>query len=106
MVQESIAWEKFYGKKVASEEINVEGFEKPIPFDIYDGHAVCEDFEGHRYDMTYPMMSAVKASKRLQKEIIDYCDDISDAGEISVIHILITFNTMYMDGVKVEPKED
>jgi len=37
---ESKIWEKFYGKKICSERLNIEGFGKPIPFDIYDGHAV------------------------------------------------------------------
>lgn len=105
MIEEREAWSKIYGEKIATEEINVEGFDSPIPFDIYDGHAVCEEHDGHRYDMTYPRMEAVKKSKGLQAAILEYCPDITDAGEISPIHSLITFNTMYIDGVKVVPQE-
>ena len=53
---ESKIWEKFYGKKVCSENLNIEGFKKAIPFDIYDGHAICEDYKGHRFDMVYPQL--------------------------------------------------
>ena len=97
--------EKFFGKKIATEDLNIEGFEDLITFDIYDGHAVCMEHKGHRYDMTYPRMSAVRTSKGLQDAIIDYCPDITDAGEISVFHVLETFNTTYEDGVKLEPVE-
>lgn len=101
-LNESKIFEKFYGKMISHEELKVDGFDKPIPFDIYDGHAVCLDFEGHRYDMVYPMMSAVKETKELQQAILKYCDDITDIDEISAIHSLSAFNTMYVDGVKVE----
>lgn len=95
-------WEKFYGKKICSERLNVEGFRKAIPFDIYDGHAVCKDFDGHRYDMIYPQMKAIKESEELSDAIIEYIGDINDKEEITVLHILISFNTLYKDGVEVK----
>ena len=75
---ESKIWEKFYGKKVCSENLNIEGFKKPIPFDIYDGHAICEDYRGHRFDMVYPQLKAVKDSKELSDAVIEYIGEISD----------------------------
>ena len=96
---ESKVMEKFFGKLVTQAELNIEGIEKPIPFDIYDGHAVCFDLDGHRYDMIYPMISVVRTTKALQDEIIDYCDDVDNMDEISPLHSLQTFNTMYIDGV-------
>ena len=101
---ESKIWEKFYGKKICSERLNIEGFDKPIPFDIYDGHAICEDYKGHRFDMTYPQMRAVKDSIELSNAIIDYIGNISDKEEITVLHILIAFNTLSKDGVEIKPK--
>ena len=101
---ESKIWEKFYGKKVATEKLNIEGFKKPIEFDIYDGHAICYDYKGHRYDMLYPQMKAVRDSKELSDAIIEYIGDIDSANEITVIHILIAFHTLYKDGVEVEAK--
>ena len=103
---ESKIFEKFYGKKVATEELNIEGFDQKIPFDIYDGHAVCFDFCGHRYDMVYPTMEAINETKELQQAILGYCDSITDIGEISPIHSLIAFNTMYVDGVQVPVGEE
>jgi hypothetical protein len=102
---ESKIWEKFYGKKVCSENLNIEGFKKAIPFDIYDGHAVCESYRGHRFDMIYPQLKAVKDSKELSDAVIEYVGEISDKEEITVIHVLMAFNTLYKDGVEVKPKE-
>lgn len=97
------AWEKFYGKKVCTERLNVEGFNKPIPFDIYDGHAICDNYKGHRYDMIYPQMKAVKESDELSNAIIEYIGDIETKEEITILHILIAFNTIYKDGVEIKP---
>ena len=101
---ESKIWEKFYGKKICSENLNIEGFRKAIPFDIYDGYAVCEDYKGHRFDMLYPQIKAVKDSKELSDAVIEYIG-IRSKEEITVIHILMAFNTLYRDGVEVKPKE-
>ena len=43
---ESKIFEKFYGKKVCTERLNVEGYKKPIQFDIYDGYAVVQAIRG------------------------------------------------------------
>ena len=101
---ESKIWEKFYGKKICSENLNIEGFRKAIPFDIYDGYAVCEDYKGHRFDMLYPQIKAVKDSKELSDAVIEYIG-IRNKEEITVIHILMAFNTLYRDGIEVRPKE-
>lgn len=100
---ESKVWEKFYGKKVCSEKLNIEGFDKPIPFDIYDGHAICYDHKGCRYDMCYPMLRAVKESKELSDAVMTYIGGIEDKEQITVLHVLISFNTLYKDGVELKP---
>ena len=106
MVQdESKIWEKFFGKKVCSEKLNIEGFDKPIPFDIYDGYAVCYNHKGHRFDMEYPQMRAIRDSKELSDAIIDYIGTITQKEEITTLHTLISFNTIYMDGVEIKPTE-
>lgn len=96
-------WEKFYGKKICTERLNIEGFAKPIPFDIFDGHAICYDYKGSRYDMKYPQMRAVKDSKELSDAVINYIGDITNKEEITVLHILISFNELYKDGVLITP---
>ena len=102
---ESKIYEKYCGKKICTENLNIEGFKKPIPFDIYDGYAVCLDHGGHRFDLVYPTLKAISESKELSDAIIDYVGDISNKYEISVIHILITFSTLYKDGVEIKPKK-
>jgi hypothetical protein len=101
---ESKIFEKFYGKKVCTEKLNVEGYKKPIQFDIYDGYAVCPDYRGHRLEMTYPQMKAVKDSKEFSDAIMEYISGIENVDEISVLHILITFATVYRDGVEIPAK--
>jgi hypothetical protein len=95
-------FEKHYGKKVCSKKLNIEGFDKPIPFEIYDGYAYCANYKGKRLDMQYPQLRAVKDSKELTNAIIDYIDDITCKEEITPIHILITFNTLFKDGVEIK----
>ena len=107
---ESKVWEKLCGKKIGTERLSIEGFKSQKPFDIYDGYAVCEDYKGHRYDMTYPQLKAVKDSKEMADAVIEYINSISEkqiecVDEISVIHVLISFNTIYRDGVEIIPKK-
>jgi hypothetical protein len=107
---ESKIWEKLCGKKIGTERLSIEGFKNQIPFDIYDGYAVCDNYKGHRYDMTYPQLKAVKDSKEMADAVIEYINSISEkqldsVEEISVIHVLISFNTIYRDGNEIVPKK-
>lgn len=107
---ESKVWEKLCGKKISTEKLSIEGFKTQIPFDIYDGYAVCENYRGHRYDMEYPQLKAVKDSKEMSDAVIEYINSISDnkltcVDEISVIHVLISFNTISRDGIEIVPKK-
>lgn len=98
---EDKAFEKFYGKKVCTENLNIEGFEKPLTFDIYDGYAICRDYKGHTYDMTYPQLKIVKESTELSDEVLNTVGSIDSIDEINVLHVLMTFNTLYKDGVEI-----
>ncbi len=95
-------WEKHYGKKICTQKLNIEGYKKPIEFDIYDGYAVCENHKGHRFDMSYPQMKIIKDSKEMMDEIMKCVTDIECEDEISPLHSLIAFNTLYVDGVEVK----
>lgn len=109
MADESKIFEKLCGKKIGTEKLSIEGFKTQIPFDIYDGYAHAE-YKGHVYDMTYPQLKAIKDSEELATAVINYINSISEkklesVDEISVIHILIAFNTLYRDGVEIKPKK-
>ncbi len=101
ITDESKIFEKMYGQKVLSADLNIDGFEEKIPFDIYDGYAVCEDYKGSRYDMVFPTLRAIKEFKELYEAVIDEVDEITTKEEINVMHVLLTFNTLYKDGVEV-----
>jgi len=101
---ESKIFEKYYGKKVCTEKLNVEGYKKPLEFDIYDGYAVCPDYRGHCFEMEYPQMKAVKDSKEFSDAIMGYISGIDNVDEITVLHVLITFATVYRDGVEIPAK--
>lgn len=107
---ESKIWEKLCGKKIGTEKLSIEGFKNQIPFEIYDGYAYCENYKGHRYDMSYPQLKAVRESEEMATAVMDYINKISDkklesVDEIGVIHCLIAFNTLYRDGVEIVPKK-
>lgn len=95
--------EKFFGKKVCDKSITIEGINTPIPFSVYDGYA-CAEFQGHTYDMEYPRLDAVKACEDIANGIIEYCKGIAipnkptDVKDITVIHVMVTYNTLYVDG--------
>ena len=60
--------------------------------------------------MSYPQLKAVKDSEEMATAVINYINEISDkklesVDEISVIHVLIAFNTLYRDGVEIKPKK-
>ena len=106
---ESKIWEKHLGKKIGTEKLSIEGFKNQIPFEIYDGYAYCENYKGHRYDMEYPTLKAVKESEEMATTIFNYINEISEkklesVDEIGVIHCLITFNTLKCDGVEIFPE--
>lgn len=102
-INENEILEKFYGKKICTEKLNIEGFSKPLKFDIYDGYAVCDGQDGCHYDMTYPQMKAINDSQELADAVIEYVGDIDTKEDISVIHVLMAFNTLYKDGVEIKP---
>ena len=107
---ESKIWEKHLGKKIGTEKLSIEGFKNQIPFEIYDGYAYCEDYKGHSYAMEYPQLKAIRESEEMATAVINYINEISDkklesADEISVMHVLIAFNTLYRDGVEIRPNE-
>ena len=50
------------------------------------------------------MMKIVKGSPAFEKAIMNYVGNIECEKAISSVHVMITFPTLYIDGIKV--KED
>ena len=96
--------EKMYGKLVTRARLNLGHGQEQIAFDMYDGYATCENHTGHKYDILFPMMKIVKGSPAFEKAIMNYVGGIESEKAISSVHVMITFPTLYIDGVKV--KED
>jgi hypothetical protein len=46
-------------------------------------------------------MKAIKDSKEFSDAILEYISGITNVDEISVLHSLITFATVYKDGVEI-----
>lgn len=97
--------EKNYGKMIDERPLSIEGFSKKLHFEIYDGFAYCQDFEGSEYILKYPKMSFVKGSPDAQEAIRSYLG-IDKNKDITVLDIIQRFNTFYKDGVLLEYKED
>lgn len=96
---------KMWGEKTCTRKVNVEGEKKPIEFDIYDGYAKSTNKSGSVYEMTFPMMKSIKQCKELEDEIVKYIGNGLDPKEISPLHSMITFSTLYVDGVEVSTEE-
>lgn len=105
MENERVVFESLHGELVTKEELNIEGIDKPIPFDIYDGFAIGYD-DGKQYMMEYPKMETIKESDEFSDTIMKYIGTLTDKAEISPIHVLITFNTLYIDGVEVNADKE
>jgi hypothetical protein len=50
------------------------------------------------------MMKAIKDSTEFSDAIMEYVSGINNVDEISVLHVLITFATLYKDGVEIVVK--
>ena len=96
---------KMFGNKVLSTKLVLEGYEKPIPFDIYDGFAICENYEGHQIVMEYPMIDVVRKTKEFSDAIIEQIGGTLKPNDITVVHSLIVFSKRYVDGVLILPAE-
>lgn len=96
------AIEKMYGKRLTDVSLNIDGLKKQIPFEVYDGYAVCFDHEGHRYDIEFPRMAAIKDSQDFKDAIKDYIGGGLKDEDINALHVLITFAALYVDGVKYD----
>ena len=97
--------EKMYGKVVARAKVNLGQGQEPVPFDIYDGYATCENHNGHKYDILFPMMKIVKGSKAFEDAIMNYVGGLESEKAIAPVQVMITFPTLYMDGVKVSEEQ-
>ena len=91
---------KMWGAKICTKKVNVEGISDPIEFDIYDGYAVSTNNVVNVYEMQYPMMNTIKQFKCLSYEIVKYIGSITSE-EITPLHSLITFSTLYEDGKEI-----
>jgi hypothetical protein len=54
--------------------------------------------------MEYPTMKAVRDSKEFSDAIMEYVSGVDNLDEITVLHILITFATVYKNGVEIVVK--
>ena len=92
--------EKFFGKKVCTEKLNIEGISKPLKFDIYDGYAICKD-DDNVYEMKFPQLAFIKEIKELTDAVSEYCS--CEKSQITVLNVLVTFSTLYRNGYEVSP---
>lgn len=72
--------EKFFGDKEVHE----------IPFDVYDGFAYCEDYNGEELFLSYPKMIFLKDFKEIETVIRQFAD-INDKDAVTVVDILHSY---------------
>lgn len=95
--------EKFFGKMICQKQLMIEGISIPILFNIYDGIAQGV-YDGHEYTMEFPRLEAIKACEDLSQAVLEYCNNSDMPSkpqtleDITALHVLVTFNTLYQDG--------
>lgn len=97
--------ETLFGNMIEEKALEINGFKKPITFEIYDGYAYCPSYKGHEYGIEYPRIELIEKSNELQSDIREWVG-LDEKAEITVFDIIQTFNVMYRDGEKVVYNED
>ena len=71
-----------------------------IDFDIFDGFAYGVHENKELY-MIFPKKSFIKESKEMKNEIREFCE-LKETDEITEIHILIAYNSLFENKIFVE----
>lgn len=102
--------EKLFGRKIATYDIRFPNYKAPLKFDLYDGFAYCENYNGHEYTLDYPKLELVKQAKELSDDVIRVINTMSKephietVDDITVTHVMIAFkHNMTKDGVTIKP---
>ena len=83
---------KMYGNLICPQPIRFQDTEffgddakRVIEFDIYDGFAYCEDFEGRELFLTYPRIDFVNTCKEMAQSIREFMglDDNEKINEVA-----------------------
>ena len=97
--------EKLYGKVLHTCNLNIQGFDEPMEWEIYDGFGYCPDYKGDEYIMIYPRTQFVNESKETQETIRKELE-MKEDDEITIIDIISTFNELFKNGTKMEYIEE
>lgn len=92
--------EKMYGKMVNEKNLSVYGFKGKMHFEIYDGLAYCENYNGDEYVLKYPKLEFIEDSVEMQDTIRKYLK-LDGNAKISVLDVLQTFNEMDKNGTRI-----
>lgn len=98
IIQEDL--EKMYGDMVEERDLSIFGFKGKMHFEIYDGLAYCQNFNGDEYVMKYPKLEFINDSIEMQDEIRKYLK-LDQNAKISVIEVLQTFNELDKNGTRI-----
>ena len=89
--------EKFYGKVICTQIVNVNDFYKDeneicdkkedMVFDVYDGIAYCSDYKGKEYIMTFPKLEFIKNCKEMANNIREHLS-LNDDDTITASNIM------------------
>lgn len=92
--------EKMYGKMVNEKNLSVYGFKGKMHFEIYDGLAYCENYNGDEYVLKYPKLEFIEDSVEMQDTIRKYLK-LDGNAKISVLDVLQAFNEMDKNGTRI-----
>ena len=67
-----------------------------LQFDIFDGFAICPDYNGKTYFMEYPKLEFMKIAKEIEDNAREYLE-LDEHTPLKEEHVLIAYNRLYIN---------
>lgn len=64
-----------------------------MDFDVFDGFAVCPNYNGKMYYMTFPKLEFMKIAKNIEKNAREYLE-LDEHEPLKVEHVLAAYNKL------------
>jgi len=67
-----------------------------LDFDVYDGFAICPDYKGKSYYMTFPKLEFMKLASNIEKDAREYLE-LDEHTPLKVEHVLVAYNRLFVN---------
>lgn len=64
-----------------------------LEFDVFDGFAICPNYNGKTYFMQYPKLEFMKIAKKIEENAREYLE-LDEHTPLTVEHVLTAYNSL------------